>query len=84
MFHLDLEDGFVLNGIVKHHESTGRYYESAVRRSMYIGDVLYTLSNKLLEMNDLDDLAEINEIELPSSNGFGIIKPVSVVTEVVG
>jgi len=84
VFHLDLEDGFVLEGIVKHHESTGRYYESAVRRSMYIGDVLYTLSNKLLKMNDLDDLAEINEIELPSDNGFGIIKPVSVVTEVVG
>jgi len=47
------------------------YYYSpfAVERSLYIsddaGDVLYTISQAKIKMNSLEDLAYINEVELP-------------------
>ena len=42
----------------------GYYYDSSVKRSLYMDDVLYTFSDKYLKMNQLDDLEEINNIEL--------------------
>ena len=33
-------------------------------RSLYIEDVLYTISNDMVKMNSLDDLSEINTLEL--------------------
>ncbi len=43
-----------------------RYYgwDSVIRRSLYIGDTLYTVSNKYLKANALSDLKEIEELEL--------------------
>jgi len=35
-----------------------------VRRALYIGDVLYTISNSKIKMNDLDDLDFLNEVDL--------------------
>jgi uncharacterized secreted protein with C-terminal beta-propeller domain len=40
------------------------WWDYQVQRSLYIDDVLYTLSNMKLKMNSLDTLAEINTIEL--------------------
>lgn len=40
------------------------YSEHSVKRSLYIGDVLYTISNKRIKMNILTTLEEINELEL--------------------
>ena len=37
-----------------------RESSSYISRSLYIDDVLYTISNKMVKMNDLDDLREIN------------------------
>jgi len=37
----------------------------AVRRSMYMDDVLYTVSAKKIEMNGLANLSTINSIDLP-------------------
>ena len=37
---------------------------SYISRSLYIEDVLYTISDKMVKMNSLDDLSEINSIEL--------------------
>ena len=37
----------------------------AVRRSLYMDDVLYTISAKKILMNSLKDMSEINEVELP-------------------
>jgi hypothetical protein len=36
-----------------------------VERSLYIGDVLYTMSPAKIKMNSLETLDEINEVELP-------------------
>ncbi|KYK30672.1 MAG: hypothetical protein AYK22_08535 [Thermoplasmatales archaeon SG8-52-3] len=41
------------------------YYSSSyITRSLYIGNVLYTISDKMVKMNTLDDLSEINSINL--------------------
>lgn len=40
------------------------YSEHSVKRSLYIGDVLYTISDKRIKMNSLITLEEINELEL--------------------
>ncbi|MHA2380840.1 MAG: hypothetical protein ACXADS_16335, partial [Candidatus Thorarchaeota archaeon] len=39
-----------------------------VERSLYIEDVLYTISQAKIKMNSLEDLEYINEVELPYSD----------------
>ena len=44
------------------------YYYSAnytIERSLYIGNVLYTVSNGMIKMSDLTTLGEINQLKLP-------------------
>jgi uncharacterized secreted protein with C-terminal beta-propeller domain len=70
VFNLTLEDGFKLKGRVSHlddYEEDMYYWNSpgAVRRSMYMDDVLYTVSAQKIKMNDLDNLTAINNIDLP-------------------
>jgi len=63
------EEGFILKGKISHEEdkeSTTWYSSpSAVRRSLYIDNIIYTISLKKIMMNDLDSLEEINELTLP-------------------
>ena len=40
------------------------YYDSSVKRSIYINDVLYTVSDRYLKMNSLTSSDEINKLEL--------------------
>jgi len=73
VYNLNLEDGFDLRGRVSHIGDESVYdksgyrlggYNSHVRRALYIGDVLYTISNSKIKMNDLDDLDFLNEVDL--------------------
>ena len=71
VFGLDL-NGFALKGRITHNDKeniTSRfyYYNSpyAVKRSLYIGNVLYTMSGKMLKANDLSSMDEISAVELP-------------------
>ncbi len=84
VFELTLDKGFVVKGSVVHHEKDDKetyYYGPAVRRSMYIENVLYTLSDKL-KMNNIDTLEEINEIKLPTTAQDYRILPVGGETTV--
>ncbi len=74
VFSLDTERGFKLKGRVSHNEDSeaflksGRYYYGsgyAIKRSLYMDDVLYTLSDGMIKMNGLNDLKEINRVYLP-------------------
>jgi len=70
VFNLTPQDGFKLKGKVSHlddYEEDMYYWNSpaAVRRSMYMDDVLYTVSARKILMNDLDNLTAINGIDLP-------------------
>ena len=39
-------------------------YGYSIKRSLYIDDVLYTLSDNMVKMNSLEDLSEINSLNL--------------------
>jgi inhibitor of cysteine peptidase len=75
VFNVTLDQGIQLKGRITHVENPGDleqgyyYYYSpfAVERSLYIGDVLYTVSEAKIVMNDLGTLDYINEVELPHS-----------------
>ena len=41
-----------------------------IKRALYIGNVLYTISERKMKMNSLTDLSEINALELPSGEGY--------------
>jgi len=65
VFNLTVDGGFVLKGVVNHQLNTNTSsWDYAVRRSLYIGNTLYTLSSEKLVMNDLASLALINVVEL--------------------
>ncbi len=57
VFHISLEQGLEVRGKITHTTSS-------IQRSLYIGDVLYTISELKIKMNSLTDLTEINEILL--------------------
>ena len=64
------DEGISLRGKITHNEwdePYGYYYGSpmAVRRSLYMDDVLYTISAAKITMHDIDNIDELNEIDLP-------------------
>lgn len=70
VLNITLEEGFKLRGKVSHmddYEEQMYYWGSpgAVRRSMYMDDVLYTVSAQKIKMNDLNNLSAIKSIDLP-------------------
>lgn len=64
VYGLDTQNGFGLKGKIDHSESKNSHLPLGPR-SLYIGDVLYTVSANLIKMNDLNDVEnEINSISL--------------------
>jgi inhibitor of cysteine peptidase len=66
--------GFTLRGTVEHGTGSDQYYwygssQNEVKRSLYIGDVLYTLSSKKILANSLADInTTITTINLPGAD----------------
>ena len=51
------------------------FYNPAVERSLYMDNVLYTISQAKIKMNSLTDLSEVNEINLPEPEyDYGVVK----------
>ena len=72
VYNVSLENGFVEKGRITHVSAEeemkrGYYYgyDYAVRRSLYIGNYLYTFSSKMLKANNLDNLANVSEVIFP-------------------
>jgi len=67
-------DGFEYKGRITHMseeekentESWWYWYQTSsyISRSLYIGSVLYTISDKMVRLNDLEDLSEISIINI--------------------
>ena len=57
VFHISVDEGIVLRGTISHQEYS-------VKRSLYVDNVLYTISDGLVKMNSLEDLSGINEVKL--------------------
>jgi len=72
IFNISIDEGLVLKGRITHLENntdlmkSGFYFSSpfSVNRAIYIGQVLYTISNKKVKMNSLEDLEEIGVMDL--------------------
>jgi uncharacterized secreted protein with C-terminal beta-propeller domain len=69
VFNINLEDGINLKGKITHgqNQSNDSYWHGGdyVKRALYMDDILYTISNKIIKANDLFDLNEISFVELP-------------------
>jgi len=68
VYNMTLEDGFNLRGKVTHYDTneafqkSGEYFyggQSDITRSIYIGNVLYTLSESRLQLNDLTSMVTL-------------------------
>lgn len=71
VYQLNLEDGFKFKGRITHgnDENQGGFWwgswgGSTISRSLYIGETLYTISEAMVKMNDLDTIEEINSVTL--------------------
>ena len=67
VYNINLTDGFSLKGVITHETDTidyKYYYYTALLRGLYIGDNLYTVSENMIKVNDLNTLEPLNEIEL--------------------
>ena len=70
-------DNIVVRGKITHDEKNNnpgiyRWWGEGVRRSLFVDDVLYTVSNLKVKANSLGDLSDIKEVKLP----FEIEQPV--------
>ena len=81
VFDVELVEGITLKGRITHVNESAKeenewYYDwnSEVRRSLYIDNVLYTVSNSKIKANDLADLSEISEVSLPYENYYGYVR----------
>jgi uncharacterized secreted protein with C-terminal beta-propeller domain len=67
------ESNITLRGRVTHIEDdqeflkSGYYFSSeySVERALYIDDFLYTISQKMVKINELTNLKEVNKVKLP-------------------
>jgi uncharacterized secreted protein with C-terminal beta-propeller domain len=74
VFGVSPSKGFTEKGSVTHsdEDTSGYYWGSlnAVKRSLYIGDTLYTISSSEVIATDLADMSRLREIPLPYG-GYG-------------
>jgi uncharacterized secreted protein with C-terminal beta-propeller domain len=65
VYNITLTDGLVLKGKISHAETAEMPPSTLyVNRALYIGDVLYTISQGKIELNSLADLSLLKEISL--------------------
>lgn len=80
-FDVSVENGFSLKGTVSHDEMDEAkkefyYPRYPVRRSLYIGNTLYTISDRAVKANDLSGMSEIVSVELPQQEQYYILPAV--------
>lgn len=66
VYDISLENGFKTKGMITHDSTTTYSYYNRGQdvRGVYINDILYTISNKYIKANKLDDLQEIVTLKL--------------------
>jgi uncharacterized secreted protein with C-terminal beta-propeller domain len=67
VFNITLNGGIVPRGNITHQENGSVYWDTTyeVKRALYIENVLYTVSDRKIKMNSLEDLTEIGKITIP-------------------
>lgn len=72
VYQLNIKDGFEFIGRITHLDDEdifksgfyGYWGSSSISRSLFIEDVLYTISDSMIKMNNLETLSEIDSIKL--------------------
>lgn len=71
VFHISPEYGFLLRGKISHTDEeellkSGEYFysDAAVKRSAYMDEYLYTISEKFVKANKISDISEIAFVDL--------------------
>jgi inhibitor of cysteine peptidase len=65
VYNITLANGLVLKGNITHAETAGMPPSTLyVTRALYIGDVLYTVSQGKIKLNSLVDMAFLKEVSL--------------------
>jgi inhibitor of cysteine peptidase len=62
------KDEIKLRGLIDHSKASEYSWQPAVERSLYIEELLYTKSSKLLRINKINDLNSVKNISLDASN----------------
>jgi inhibitor of cysteine peptidase len=69
------KDGIGLRGKITHDKNIGKenYYPDygyQIKRSLYMDNTLYTISDAMIKANDLETINEINSVELRYKNDY--------------
>lgn len=67
------KDEIELRGLIDHSDGNNNYWQPQVERSLYIEELLYTKSPKLLRINEIEDLNSVKSIELKEDGTSGDI-----------
>lgn len=79
VYDISLDNGFILRGKITHFDDdqefkkSGYYFRGGkdeIRRSLYVGDVLYTISQGRIQLNSLKDLETIKKLEIPVEEAY--------------
>jgi len=70
VYGVNLDDGFELRGRITHFDEVqdplkidyGFWGEESIKRSLYLGGYLYTVSDKMIKVNELSNLDLVNKI----------------------
>ena len=46
------------------HDELGRDYQNKIKRLLYIGNNLFSISDNVIKVNELDNLTELNKLQL--------------------
>jgi len=68
VFSVTVEKGIVFKGKITHYdEGFDNQYNGprSIERALYIGDYLYTISNGMIKINNINSLAQVAAIKLP-------------------
>ena len=65
IFDVSVENGFTVRGTITHKTAADQYeYGLEIERILYIEDVIYTVSDKMVKLNNLESLEILKEIQL--------------------
>jgi inhibitor of cysteine peptidase len=78
VYNINLEDGFKLRGRVTQYDDNetfakaGYYFRGdySIKRNLYIDNVLYTLSDSRLQLNDLDSMERLKALDFEKSEDY--------------
>lgn len=66
VYNINVQDGFKLKGVITHEKTNATYYysNSKLLRGLYIDNNLYTVSETMIKVNELDSLKAVGEFKL--------------------